>query len=66
MSQLNQFLSVLNQNRNLRTGFYPVEGNHAFALVNRGQGRQFGRNLNQFVSGFRVSSRHVMMVVDRA
>jgi hypothetical protein len=66
MSLLNQFLKALNQNRNLQTGFYPVEGNRVFSPVNRGHGRRFGHNLNQFVNGFRAPSRRVMMIAHRA
>lgn len=56
MSLLNQFLKALNQNRNLQTGFYPVEKNLVFASVKCRQGRPFKRDLNRFVSGFRAAS----------
>jgi hypothetical protein len=52
MRALNQFLNGLNQNRNLQTGFYPVEKNLVFASVKCGRGRPFKGNLNRFVSGF--------------
>jgi hypothetical protein len=65
MSLLNQFLNGLNQNRNLRTGFYPVEKNPVFTSVKCRQDRPFKRNLNRFVRSVFASSRAVMMIADR-
>ncbi len=63
---LNQFLKALNQNRSLRPRFYPAEKNRVFRSVKCGLACRFGRNLNQFVNGFRASARGVMMMTDRA
>ena len=57
MSALNQFLNGLNQNRNLQTGFYPVEKNPVFASVSGEQGHPLEQNLNQFVRRFRPLRR---------
>jgi hypothetical protein len=67
MSALNQFLNGLNQNRNLQTGFYPVEKNPVFASVSGGQGHPLEQNLNQFVRRRRFRPlRRDMMIADRA
>ena len=66
MSVLNRFLNELNQNRNLQTGFYPVEGNRVSGPVICGERRSFARNLNRFVKGFHGLSRGVMMIAHRA